>query len=94
MNYMGMRENAVFASCFTVYHLIDEFIPKKRARFKRQLRSRRIRQFWKQCRERGVCDASAVRELRSRTLESESPIVSYLRVAEYHENLAEEHTTT
>lgn len=52
------------------------------------------RQFWKQCRDRGVCDVNAVRELRSRTLESESPMVSYLRVAEYHESLAEGHTTT
>lgn len=55
---------------------------------------REVRQFWKLCRDRGVRDANAVRELRSGTLESESPMVSYLRVAEYHESLAKGHTAT
>ncbi|EFN67690.1 hypothetical protein EAG_03253 [Camponotus floridanus] len=35
---------------------------------------REVRQFWKLCRDRGVRDANAVRELRSGTLESESPM--------------------
>lgn len=55
---------------------------------------REVRQFWKLCRDRGVRDADAVRELRSGTLEFESPMVSYLRVAEYHESLAKGHTAT
>lgn len=40
-----------------------------------------VRQFWKQCRDRGERRGRGERELRSRTLESQSPMVSCLRVA-------------
>jgi len=41
---------------------------------------REVRQFWKQCRERGERRGRRERKLRSGTSESQSPMVSYLRV--------------
>jgi len=53
---------------------------------------REVRQFWKQCRERGARRGRGERELRSGTSESQSPMVSYLRVGRVSRNLAEERT--